>query len=52
MVKSKEALDAEMAAAKDFLIQLVARFLKIFQVFCHRSSGGTRCAGLATSQLL
>src|SRR6266849_10715549 len=41
MVESEEALDAEMAAAEDFLIQLSAKFLKIFQAFCHRSSGGT-----------
>ena len=41
MVESEEALDAEMAAAEDFLIQLSAKFLKIFQSFCRRSSGGT-----------
>src|SRR6266849_1364054 len=42
MVESEEALDTEMAAAEDFLIQVGAKFLKIFQAFCHRSSGGTR----------
>jgi len=42
MVESKEALDAEVAAAEDFLIQISAKFLKIFQAFCHRSSGETR----------
>src|SRR5216684_3522794 len=44
MVESEEALDAEVAAAEDFLIQLGAKFLKIFQAICHRSSGGTSLA--------
>jgi len=39
VVKSEEALDAEMAAAKDFLIQVGAKFLKVFQAIGHDSSG-------------
>jgi hypothetical protein len=39
MVESEEALDAEMAAAEDFLVQPGAKFLKIFQAIRHGSSG-------------
>src|SRR6266699_509051 len=40
MVESKEALDAEVAASEDFLIQIGAKFLKVFQAIGHDSSGG------------
>src|SRR3989442_4970741 len=40
VVKSKEAFDAEMAAAENFLVQVSAKSLKIFQAIGHDSSGG------------
>src|SRR6266581_2227217 len=40
MVESKEALDAEVAASEDFLVQIGAKFLKVFQAIGHDSSGG------------
>src|SRR5216683_3529232 len=40
MVESEEALDAQMAAAEDFLVQVGAKFLKIFQAIGHDSSVG------------
>jgi len=41
-VESEEALHAKVAAAEDFLVQIGTKFLKIFQAFWHRFSGGTR----------
>src|SRR5713101_1136811 len=39
MIESKEALHAEVAAAENFLVQVGARLLKIFQAIAHGSSG-------------
>jgi hypothetical protein len=41
VIESEEALDAEVAAAEDFLIQVGAKLLKIFQAIGHGSSAGT-----------
>src|SRR5260370_33420963 len=41
MVESEESLDAQVAAAKDFLVQVSAEFLKIFQAIGHDSSVGS-----------
>src|SRR5260370_19391605 len=40
VVESEEALDAEVAAAEDFLVQVGTKLLKIFQAIGHDSSGG------------
>jgi hypothetical protein len=40
VIESEEALDAEVAATENFLIQVGAKFLKIFQAIGHDSSGG------------
>src|SRR5713226_8341181 len=40
VIESEEALDAEVAAAEDFLVQVSAKLLKIFQAIGHDSSGG------------
>src|SRR5216110_3369282 len=40
VVESEEALDAEVAAAEDFLVQVGAKLLKILQAIGHGSSGG------------
>jgi len=41
MVQGEEALDAEVPAIEDFLIELGARFVKIVHFVGHESSGGT-----------
>src|SRR2546427_789035 len=51
VVESEEALDAEMAAAEDFLVQVSAKSLKIFQAIGHDSSGAT-CFSAPTVPLL
>src|SRR5260370_9324469 len=39
MVESKEALNAEVAATEDFLVQVGTKSLKVFQPTCHDSPG-------------
>src|SRR2546422_2651873 len=39
MIESEETLHAEMAAAENLLVQVGAKFLKIFQAIGHNSSG-------------
>jgi len=38
MVECEEALDAEMAAAEDFLVEVGASFLEVFETVGHGSS--------------
>src|SRR5260370_41298598 len=40
VVESEETLDAEVAAAEDFFVEVGAKFLKIFQAIGHVSSEG------------
>jgi hypothetical protein len=40
VVESEEALDAEVAAAEDFFVEVSAKFLKIFQPISHEFPTG------------
>jgi len=39
VIKSEETLHSQVAATENFLVQVSAKFLKIFQAIGHDSSG-------------